>query len=889
MRKLLAILSAALMVVGVEAQQVKLSGIVTDSKSNSPLSNTTISQSGTNNSAATDSNGHYEFMANIGQSTIAATKVGYTETAVQVNLLTDTVINLSIAPKVEAVSQPVQVKQEAGTGKLKVYGTVTDEKDGSPMMAVNIIQKGTSNGAQTDLDGKYEIYLAPGTHTLDFSFVGYTTRSMLVTVLEKDKPLDVVMGIESKEMDIIVVTGTKYEKKLSEEVVSMEVVKASVLTQQSAKMDEAMNKVPGVNMLGKTIAIRGGSGFSDATGNRVLALLDEMPIISPENGSIVWEMMPIEALEQIEVIKGSSSALYGSSALNGVINMRTIQPKPEMVNKLLINYGFYDQPRQRTWNDWWRSKTINQRGDTVDRVHYRMYGGGQFTHAKQYGDFGVVLSASYQQDMGFRQSNDYKRTRLAAKLRYTPKKLSRLTAGLNMTFFHQTLKDFFAAKGIATLMYIPTQADVRTQARMFTIDPYLNYYDKGENRHSLKFRVFNNQSFSTTGDSTNSTQLYYDYSILHNFTKAALVVTAGTNGFYSNIKGKTFGQLVANINNIKYFSTREIMNFAAYIQAEKKFFQKLTISAGLRFEFARLSGETVHNRLPFINILNKAAKKTNDIQSPVTPLFRIGMNYQATKGTYIRASFGQGFRYPALAEKYVYTLRSGAQVFPNENLRPENGWSAELGIKQGVKISKWMAYFDASAYIMRYHDMIEFQAINYDDLADSIKPYVLGIPFQAMNVTDARIWGVEVSAVANGQIFGVPLNFLIGYSYLDPRNLDSVRAHAQVTTLKYRVQHSFKIDAQTTYKGFIIGVSAFYNSFMKEIDNVGIGALKVVSDFRKTHSKGYFVMDVRAGYNYKDKFLFNFIVKNILNTEYMLRPALIEPPRNYTFQVGYNF
>lgn len=72
-----------------------------------------------------------------------------------------------------------------------------------------------------------------------------------------------------------------------------------------------MNKVPGVNMLGKTISIRGGSGFSDATGNRVLALLDDMPIISPENGSIRWETVPIELLEQVEIIKGTASALYG--------------------------------------------------------------------------------------------------------------------------------------------------------------------------------------------------------------------------------------------------------------------------------------------------------------------------------------------------------------------------------------------------------------------------------------------------------------------------------------------------------------------------------------------------------------------------------------------------
>lgn len=139
-----------------------------------------------------------------------------------------------------------------------------------------------------------------------------------------------------------------------------------------------MNKVPGVNMLGKTISIRGGSGFADATGNRVLALLDDMPIISPENGSIRW-YVPIEALEQVRIIKGSASALYGSSAVNEVLNMRTINPKPEMVNKLLISYGFYDQPRQKTWNWWWQKKVIKRNGDTLERVRSHVWRSSVFT------------------------------------------------------------------------------------------------------------------------------------------------------------------------------------------------------------------------------------------------------------------------------------------------------------------------------------------------------------------------------------------------------------------------------------------------------------------------------------------------------------------------------
>ncbi|MCS6935926.1 MAG: carboxypeptidase-like regulatory domain-containing protein, partial [Chitinophagales bacterium] len=466
----------------------------------------------------------------------------------------------------------------AKSQNAKIYGKVTDEKDGTPLAGVSILQRGTTNGTISNDEGAYELILPAGTHTIDFSYTGYAKNSMVVTLLPgKSKELNVQMGMEEKEMEIIVVTGTKYEKKLSEEITSMEVLRANVIQQNNARMDEAMNKVPGVNMLGRTISIRGGSGFSDATSNRVLALLDEMPVISPENGGIIWDMIPIEGLEQVEVIKGSSSAIYGSSALNGVMNLRTLQPKPEMVNKILINYGLYDQPRQRTWNYWWVKEKIKLNGDTVSRVQHPMFGGVQFTHAKQYGVLGVVVTGAYQQDAGFRQSNDYKRARMMTKLRYTPKKLSNLTTGLNIGLFHQNLKDFFASKGVGKLMYIPTEIAITT-SRTFTVDPYVNYYDKKDNKHSVKLRWFGTMYYSSIGDSSTCHQFSYDYSFYKRFQKINLNIAAGTNGFYSHISGKTFGNLVADITKIKYFNARDVMNFAAYVQAEKKFFQKLTVS-----------------------------------------------------------------------------------------------------------------------------------------------------------------------------------------------------------------------------------------------------------------------------------------------------------------------
>ena len=113
-----------------------------------------------------------------------------------------------------------------------------------------------------------------------------------------------------------------------------------------------MEQVPGVNMTDGQANIRGGSGWSYGTGTRVLVLVDDMPMIDGGLGQAQWNAIPTENISQIEVIKGASSALYGSSALNGVINIRTKYPSIDPETKIKIHYGFYDNPSNINYA-WW--------------------------------------------------------------------------------------------------------------------------------------------------------------------------------------------------------------------------------------------------------------------------------------------------------------------------------------------------------------------------------------------------------------------------------------------------------------------------------------------------------------------------------------------------------
>jgi outer membrane receptor protein involved in Fe transport len=178
----------------------------------------------------------------------------------------------------------------------------------------------------------------------------------------------------------------------------------------------------------------------------------------------------------------------------------------------------------------------------------------------------------------------------------------------------------------------------------------------------------------------------------------------GVAGTYGKTDSDLFGYTVSNGDTSNIIRTAS--NIGVYLQADKKFFDKLNVSLGLRYESNSINSGV------------DSLKTTTEAK----PVVRIGVNYEAAKYTFIRASFGQGYRFPTIAEKFVRTdlgtvtypltptLSASIPVgiFPNNNLTSETGWSAELGIKQGVQIGEWRGFVDVAGFINRYNNMMEF-------------------------------------------------------------------------------------------------------------------------------------------------------------------------------------
>lgn len=210
-------------------------------------------------------------------------------------------------------------------------GHVTDDQTHEHIPYVSIQIKGTTIGTTTDATGHFLLKQLPiGKHTLLVSIVGYNSVEQVVTV-EKDKTIEVKISLKSKilDMDGIVITGSRNEIAKRESATIVNVVGMKLFEQTASQnVAEALNFQPGLrveyncsNCGVPQLRING------LEGQYSQMLLDSRPIFSSLAGVYGLEQLPVGMIERIEVIRGGGSALFGSNAIGGVVNIITKEPK----------------------------------------------------------------------------------------------------------------------------------------------------------------------------------------------------------------------------------------------------------------------------------------------------------------------------------------------------------------------------------------------------------------------------------------------------------------------------------------------------------------------------------------------------------------------------------
>ncbi len=765
----------------------------------------------------------------------------------------------------------------------KINGIIVDETE-QPVAQARIE---TTSGVQqrSDWNGSFSITVHSFPDTISITMIGYQEKTIVIKKLPKDT-LRIQLQPLSQELDAVVVSASRREQKIQDISVSLEIIQPELIENKAFNnVEQAVDQAPGAYAMDGQVSIRGGSGFSYGAGSRTLVVWNDVPLLSADAGDAKWQSIPIENLSQIEVLKGASSVLYGSGALNGIISLRNKMPTEEGETKLSYQTAIYDQPRRIGLQ--WSNQTLLA---------------NQFTayHGKMHDQFGYTISVYDYRSDGYRAGEEQERFRFNGSFIFKPKRLNRLKAGLNYSANIER-KGLFIIWESDSLGYYPSGGTVNplsdssslsvTDNLRFTVDPYIKFYDRFDNKHTLQNRLYQTVNRSKDGQSATATMYYSDYKFERNM-KHDFVITGGITSSFNVVKSELYGD-------------HQSRNYSLYAQLEKDI-GKLHMTGGIRGEYFQQNDREPDSR----TFLTKDSVNT----FPMRPIFRLGANYELLDHTFLRASFGQAIRYPSVAERYASTSVGALNIFPNSELLPERGWSAELGVKQGFSISNFKGFIDVAGFINEYDQMMEFTFGYFkpDSVPISFNPNDPGYPanwfgFRAENAEQARITGVETSINGKGSIGPVEVTALMGYTYMNPVLIDPDSSYIYGSNgngglsdtnsrlLKYRFRHLAKGDIQFKYKKVMLGFSGRYNSFMENIDATFESGINVVGNttqilpglksYRERNNNGALVFDTRIGYTINKHFLINFVINNVFNREYMTRPGDIQAPRQFLIRL----
>ncbi len=746
--------------------------------------------------------------------------------------------------------------QEA-TVKGKISNTTS--KDLLPFVNVSTILNGNTVGTQTDEQGVYELKLPAGKHELSFSYIGLKKEIREIELTAGETYiLDVEMLEEGELLNMVVISGSQYEKRLAEETVSLDVIQDYIIENRNAvDLKEAVETVPGVTIVDGQATIRGGSGYAYGTGSRVQVLVDGLPMLTGDFSEVRWDYIPMETAEQIEVIKGAASVLYGSSALNGVISVETGYARTEPETSLSIYQGFYGAPRNKKIKWWEDGKPPS-------------FSGTFFSHRRKIKHLDLVMGGNLYFNSSYLKEADDRHGRINIKTRYINPRIKGLSYGMNTNLMLQDYGRFVLWQHADTAAYEALSGTIsRDKYSLISFDPYVSYIGENGVRHKVKTRYYRivRHRKNFTSVSSNSKVVYGEYQFQKRF---ASNFTLTTGAVASVIWG-----FDRNYNNGKNVST---YNTGAYAQVEQKL-NRLSLVGGMRYEYYAIDA--------FL-------KDSLGIQPANSPLVgRFGLNYELTANAFLRASIGQGYRSPSILERFVTTELSGIKIVANPTLVPEKGWNAEIGIKKGLSGGWLNGYIDAAVFWTEIDNMTEFAFGSYEE----------GLGFKIKNVRGARIAGCEVSTVGEGELFNLPFRLMGGYTFNYPADLEvdttqrnvgiylgnlfqSIGSIDSVSDglLKYRFRNVARLDMEIDVKKLTIGYNLTYNGAMENIDAIFSTVIPGLQEYREQNPHGSLVSDFRLTYQANEMTTFAFVAKNFMNNEYMIRPGYMEAPVNFTFQ-----
>lgn len=543
-------------------------------------------------------------------------------------------------------------------GSLVISGRVVNTDNGRGLPNVNIIGP-NQTGTVTDRNGSFFIEVNGDTgFQLVVSRIGFETKYVDIDQSSSER-LIIQLRNTVIPLDAVVVQGLISSRLASETV---DILDLKVYSDMRGRgVTDVFQNIPGVDIqaaheFGRNVnvSMRGSSDYKPGGyNNRVMLLLDGIPILIPNSGAADWNSLPMEIIQRLEVVHGPASALYGHNAVGGVINMITEDPVMSEPWKGMISYG--------------NLKTTKAGAAGSVAI----------------GKMKAIASLTYLSSDGHRFNSDYEHMRGSFK---TDRKTDKSTLSITGILAHSTNgHPGFQSPDYPEL--ISYRRSERTsgyiQSSLYsTIKPGISL-----STHAA-FHAFNTQY--TNRKDTPLTELedgssYNDQSLL---IRSEVLSTGGTKWMVLMGGEFSFDQTEVTVLNPIY-SRLSQLNIAPYLQSRYSLGGGWGIGLGLRLDHRRINpgqGYPVRSFTdwsPKLNLVyNRLGKRT----------FHFSLN--------------KGYRAPSISELYLlHTTSYGLTHQGNPELKPEQVWAVEVGYDHphSEKFS-----WGLDLFYNRYSQMIDF-------------------------------------------------------------------------------------------------------------------------------------------------------------------------------------
>ena len=527
-----------------------------------------------------------------------------------------------------------------------IAGKISDQNN-LPLMGANIFVPEMNKGTVSDENGNYELKNFPnGKLKIQFSSVGYSNHIETIELKGESLTLNVLLNQTAIEVEAIVVSGG-YNSTQHNNAVKIDVLKLNINSIKSTpNFAEVLTQVPGVDMISK------GSGVSKPvirglSMNDILVLNNNVRFENYQYSSHHPLGIDEFGLEDVEIIKGPASLLYGSDAIGGVINF--IKEKPAQIGSIVGDYNM-----QLFSNTLGLTNNLGIKGTSKKffggiRVGQKTnadfrQGGGDFVPNSRFNEMSIKANAGFTDKIGtFKLFYDYNNQKLGL---VEDEAIQAITKrGRENNIWYQELNTHLLSS--QNKLYLGKfKLDVNSA---FQSTELIHFGEIGMYEIQMKLA-----------------SLTYDVK-LHLPSKKNSEYIIGFQGF---------NQTNTNLYNreTKLLPDASTNNYSAFCLLQFTFFKKLKFQTGVRYDYKSISTAAIGSSIDTMTYRAAIDKYFGSFSGS------LGATYNFTEKLLFRANFASAYRTPNIAELTSNGQHELRFEIVDHNLVPENAYETDFSI-----------------------------------------------------------------------------------------------------------------------------------------------------------------------------------------------------------------